>query len=217
MKSSAHALSLAVKKENNLSRIIFIYMCSGKTWYGPNRTSRTASDGPVSELVTGLSIVTGSIPAPPQFVTLLVAGMCIYMMPDCRTDSSGKAIMPHLCEESCERIFKHRHLCHQLFVAASRSSLVLAEVLKFDAIHTDFRDFQCVGLPSQDSGSCYDMLLSKYRMPINIIFSKTKSFCSLDFPTLPPPIPRATTNSSAVTPSKAKPQREAKCAFPFTY
>ena len=79
----------------------------------------------MSELVRGLAIVTGSIPAPPQCQTL---GICIYMMPDCHTDSSGKAIMPRLCKESCERIFKHQHLCHQLFVAASGSSAFLAEV-----------------------------------------------------------------------------------------
>ena len=102
----------------------------------------------MSELVRGLAIVTGSIPAPPQCQTLLIEGICVYMMPDCHTDSSGKAIMPRLCKESCERIFKHQHLCHQLFVAASGSSAFLAEVKKFDAIHTDFRDFQCDGLPS---------------------------------------------------------------------
>ena len=124
----------------------------------------------MSKLVSSLSRITATIPAPPQCATLLIEGICIYMMPDCHTDSSGKAIMPRLCKESCERIFKHRHLCHQLFVAASGSALVLANGLSFDAIHTNFRDFQCFGLPSQDSGSCYDELLSKDRISKILFF-----------------------------------------------
>ena len=170
----------------------------------------------MSELVKVISIVTDTRSAPPQCEKLLIEGMCIYMMPDCRTDRSGKATKPRLCKENCEHIFIHQHLCHQVLVAASRSSVFLDEVKKFDA---NFSDFRCDDLPSwQDNGSCYDELLSKYRIPIKINISKRSYLIgSLDFPTLPPPIPQATTNSSAVSPSKAKPQCEAKCAFPFTY
>ncbi|XP_065829413.1 uncharacterized protein [Oscarella lobularis] len=145
----------------------------------------------VSEIVKRLSFVANSNPAPPQCVTLLIEIVCIYLMPNCRTDSS---IIPRVCKESCERSFKHQHLCRQLFDVAVGSFLFVGHR---ESIHTNFRDFQCFDLPSQDSGSCYDVLLN--------------------FPTLPPPTTRATTTSSAVTPSKAKPQCEAKCAFPFTY
>ena len=119
----------------------------------------------MSKVASNLSLITATIPAPPQCATLLIEGICIYTMPDCHTDSSGKAIMPRLCKESCERIFLHWDLCHQLFFPASGSSLVLANVLNFDAIHTNFNDFfLCDGLPSQDSGSCYDVFLSKYQI-----------------------------------------------------
>ncbi|XP_065829431.1 uncharacterized protein [Oscarella lobularis] len=150
----------------------------------------------VSELVKRLSLVTNSesTSAPPQCVTLLIEIICIYLMPSCRTDSS---IIPRVCKETCESVFKHQHLCRQLFDVATGSFIVVADSLQFDPLHKYSSDFQCVGLPSQDSGSCYGMLPN--------------------FPTLPPPTPWATTNSSVVTPSKAKPQCETKCAFPFTY
>ncbi|XP_065829429.1 uncharacterized protein [Oscarella lobularis] len=142
----------------------------------------------VSELLKRLSVVANSTTsAPPQCVTLLIEIICIYLMPNCRTDSS---IVPRVCKESCEHTFKHQHLCRQLFDVATGSFLVVADSQKFDVLHAASRDFQCVGLPSQDSGSCYDVFLN--------------------FPTFPPP------NSSAVTLSKAK-QCETKCAFPFTY
>ena len=112
----------------------------------------------VSELVKRLSpLVTNSTSDPPQCVTLLIEIICIYLMPNCRTDSS---IMPRACKESCERNFKHQHLCRHLFDVAVGSFLFVADS---DGLQTDF-NFQCAGLPSKDSGSCYDVLLSKYQI-----------------------------------------------------
>ncbi|XP_065826285.1 tyrosine-protein kinase receptor UFO-like isoform X2 [Oscarella lobularis] len=97
--------------------------------------------------------------SPRQCTSLLFKGICTYLMPDCMRSSSGEVVMPRLCKESCERVFLSRHRCHQLFVAASGSSVILAHIQNFDAIHTDYRDFECYDLPSaRHNETCYDEL-----------------------------------------------------------